>query len=208
MLTKENTKLEPWHICYMYTLRRETHKLHLMGIELAKLTPLLLVICKGFFHNVRLYFFLQPPTKRINHTTITNTAGDSVLAVGVILNEGTNNLSSTKLDFTVNIPKTGFFNFFLRYMVRVFPSCRPEFRFAMFCKKYGWCRFVKSTCNKLVAFTCTSYFIILFCHSVELLVWYFRKMKSQTPAGLGRLCTKWHIMKLLTGAGMPWAASN
>ena len=79
-------------------------------------------------------FFRQPPTKRINYTTITNTAGDSVLVVGVILNEGANNLSSTKLDFTVNIPKTGFFNFVLRYMVRVFPSCRPSFGFAVLCK--------------------------------------------------------------------------
>ena len=75
--------------------------------------------------------FLQPPTKRINYTTITNTAGGSVLVVGVVLNEGASNLSSTQLEFTVNIPKTGFFDFVLRYMVRLFPYCRSDLRFAM-----------------------------------------------------------------------------
>ena len=38
--------------------------------------------------------------------------------VGVVLNEGVNNATPTELEFTVNIPKTGFFNFVLRYMVR------------------------------------------------------------------------------------------
>ena len=75
-------------------------------------------------------FLLQPPTKRINYTTITNTAGGSVLVVGVVLNEGASNLSSTELDFTVNIPKTGFFDFVLRYMVRLFPYCRSDLQFA------------------------------------------------------------------------------
>lgn len=98
-----------------------------MRIVLTKTMGLPLAICKGFFvMSIFTFFFPQPPAKRINYTTITNTAGDSVLVVGVILNEGANNLSSTKLDFTVNIPKTGFFNFVLRYMVRVFPSCRPD----------------------------------------------------------------------------------
>ena len=97
---------------------------------LTKTMGLPLAICKRVFIMSVFTLFLQPPTKRINYTTITNTAGDSVLVVGVILNEGANNLSSTKLDFSVNIPKTGFFNFVLRYMVRVFPYCRPD-RFAM-----------------------------------------------------------------------------
>lgn len=68
-----------------------------------------------------LYFIfvpLQPPTKRINHTTIINTAGQRVLVVGVVLAEGTSGPSPTVLQFTVNIPKTGFFNFILRYKVR------------------------------------------------------------------------------------------
>ena len=38
--------------------------------------------------------------------------------VGVVLNEGMNNSAPTELEFTVNIPKTGYFNFVLRYMVR------------------------------------------------------------------------------------------
>ena len=46
--------------------------------------------------------------------------------MGVVLNEGANNVSSTKLDFTVNIPKTGFYDFVLRYMVRLFPYCRSD----------------------------------------------------------------------------------
>lgn len=62
---------------------------------------------------------LQPPTKRINHTTIINTAGQRVLVVGVVLAEGTSGPSPTVLQFTVNIPKTGFFNFILRYKVRL-----------------------------------------------------------------------------------------
>lgn len=61
----------------------------------------------------------QPPTKRINHTTIINTAGQRVLVVGVVLAEGTSGPSPTVLQFTVNIPKTGFFNFILRYKVRL-----------------------------------------------------------------------------------------
>ena len=38
--------------------------------------------------------------------------------VGVVLNEGMNNTAPTELEFIVKIPKTGFFNFVLRYMVR------------------------------------------------------------------------------------------
>ena len=59
----------------------------------------------------------QPQTKKINQRTVVNAAGDNVQVVGVVLNEGVSNLSSTELEFTVNIPKTGFFNFILRYMV-------------------------------------------------------------------------------------------
>lgn len=67
-------------------------------------------------------FFLQPPTKRINYTTIKNDDGDSVLVVGLILNEGASGPSPTELEFAVDIPKTGFYNFILRFMVRVFSS--------------------------------------------------------------------------------------
>ena len=38
--------------------------------------------------------------------------------VGVVLNEGMNNTAPTELEFIVKIPKTGYFNFVLRYMVR------------------------------------------------------------------------------------------
>lgn len=60
----------------------------------------------------------QPPQKRINYTTITNTAGNSVLVVGVVLSEGASGAAPTVLLFTVNVPKTGFYNFVLRYKVR------------------------------------------------------------------------------------------
>ena len=71
------------------------------------------------FFIIESYFsFLQPPEKRINSSTIINTAGDSVLVVGVVLNEGASGPSPTVLQFTINIPKTGFFNFVLRYKVR------------------------------------------------------------------------------------------
>ena len=63
-------------------------------------------------------FFTQPQTKTISHQEIVNAAGNIVLMVGVVLNEGVNNAAPTELEFTVNIPKTGFFNFVLRYMVR------------------------------------------------------------------------------------------
>lgn len=59
----------------------------------------------------------QPPEKRINYTTVTNTAGNSILVVGVVLNEGASGATPTELQFTVNIPKTGFYNFILRYKV-------------------------------------------------------------------------------------------
>ena len=82
---------------------------------------------------------LQPPTKRINHTTIINTAGQRVLVVGVVLAEGTSGPSPTVLQFTVNIPKTGFFNFILRYKVRLqliqVSLC--------FCHNYTWMHTVK-----------------------------------------------------------------
>lgn len=71
-----------------------------------------------FFPFCIIFVPLQPPTKRINHTTIINTAGQRVLVVGVVLAEGTSGPSPTVLQFTVNIPKTGFFNFILRYKVR------------------------------------------------------------------------------------------
>ncbi|PFX13764.1 Laminin subunit gamma-1 [Stylophora pistillata] len=58
---------------------------------------------------------ITPQTKRISHEEIDNAAGNKVLMVGVVLNEGMNNSSPTELEFTVNIPKTGFFNFVLRY---------------------------------------------------------------------------------------------
>ena len=72
-----------------------------------------------FFPFCIIFVPLQPPTKRINHTTIINTAGQRVLVVGVVLAEGTSGPSPTVLQFTVNIPKTGFFNFILRYKVRL-----------------------------------------------------------------------------------------
>ena len=60
----------------------------------------------------------QPQTKTISHQEVVNAAGNNVLMVGVVLNEGMNNSAPTELEFTVNIPKTGYFNFVLRYMVR------------------------------------------------------------------------------------------
>ena len=75
-----------------------------------------------FFPFCIIFVPLQPPPKRINHTTIINTAGQRVLVVGVVLAEGTSGPSPTVLQFTVNIPKTGFFNFILRYKVR----CQPR----------------------------------------------------------------------------------
>jgi len=71
-----------------------------------------------FFLFCIIFVPLQPPKKRINHTTIINSAGQRVLVVGVVLAEGTSGPSPTVLQFTVNIPKTGFFNFILRYKVR------------------------------------------------------------------------------------------
>ena len=65
-----------------------------------------------------LFFFAQPQTKTISHQEIVNAAGNNVLMVGVVLNEGMNNTAPTELEFIVKIPKTGFFNFVLRYMVR------------------------------------------------------------------------------------------
>ncbi|RMX49211.1 hypothetical protein pdam_00005840 [Pocillopora damicornis] len=59
---------------------------------------------------------ITPQTKTISHREIVNAAGNIVLVVGVVLNEGVNNAAPTELEFTVNIPKTGFFNFVLRYM--------------------------------------------------------------------------------------------
>ncbi|XP_027039863.1 laminin subunit beta-1-like [Pocillopora damicornis] len=59
---------------------------------------------------------MKPQTKTISHREIVNAAGNIVLVVGVVLNEGVNNAAPTELEFTVNIPKTGFFNFVLRYM--------------------------------------------------------------------------------------------
>lgn len=56
-----------------------------------------------------------PPEKRINHMTIVNAAGDNILVVGVDLKEGTNNATPTVLQFTVDLPKTGFYNLILRY---------------------------------------------------------------------------------------------
>lgn len=72
-----------------------------------------------FFPFCIIFVPLQPPTKRINHTTIINTAGQRVLVVGVVLAEGTSGPSPTVLQFAVNIPMTGFFNFILRYKVRL-----------------------------------------------------------------------------------------
>ena len=50
--------------------------------------------------------------------TIVNAAGDNILVVGVDLKEGTNNATPTVLQFTVDLPKTGFYNLILRYKVR------------------------------------------------------------------------------------------
>lgn len=49
-----------------------------------------------------------------------NIAGESIPVVAVTLNAGANNVTPTVLQFTVNVPKTGFYNFILRYKVRPF----------------------------------------------------------------------------------------
>ena len=63
--------------------------------------------------------FLQPPEKTINEMSIVNNAGESIPVVAVKLNAGANNVTPTVLRFTVNVPKTGFYNFILRYKVRL-----------------------------------------------------------------------------------------
>ncbi|XP_015765926.1 PREDICTED: laminin subunit gamma-1-like [Acropora digitifera] len=58
---------------------------------------------------------VTPPEKTINEMSIVNNAGESIPVVAVKLNAGANNVTPTVLQFTVNVPKTGFYNFILRY---------------------------------------------------------------------------------------------
>lgn len=64
-------------------------------------------------------YFFQLSEKTINEMSILNNAGESIPVVAVKLNPGANNVTPTVLQFTVNVPKTGFYNFILRYKVRV-----------------------------------------------------------------------------------------
>ena len=90
----------------------------IMELKIEEYFSINLVILQAVTNFKIFFFFAQPQTKKISHQEVVNTAGNNVLMVGVVLNEGMNNSAPTELEFTVNIPKTGYFNFVLRYMVR------------------------------------------------------------------------------------------